>query len=163
MFLSGRSLRLGLLSVRGGLLLVLLLRLSQLLRQELLQLRILELLLGLDQLGLVPYWRVGKENGTSREESNGEVEAGDEGVRGGVTISMPSSGATISINSTIITSSVKKGINAHDFVRLDEGMLDGLLQTHTSPLLILQYTDVEGEMSGLLLHLREDSTRCLHF
>ena len=41
-------------------------------------------------------------------------------------------------------------------------MRDGLLETKTGPLLILQDTDINREGAGFLLHLGKHGTRILH-
>ena len=62
-----------------------------------------------------------------------------------------------------MTRSHKVGnLDPHDFVRFDESMLDGLLQSESGLLFIFQDADVERECASLLLHLREDGTRRLH-
>ena len=50
----------------------------------------------------------------------------------------------------------------HDFIWLDQIMLNGLLQSHTCALLVLEHTHVEREGARLFLHLREYRTGCLH-
>ena len=50
----------------------------------------------------------------------------------------------------------------HDFVWLDQTMLNGLLQSHTCALLVLKDAHVEREGARLFLHLREYRTGCLH-
>jgi hypothetical protein len=57
----------------------------------------------------------------------------------------------------------KREVNLQDFVRLDQVMLHGFLQTHTRSLLILEDPDVEREVPSLLLDFRVDSTGSLHF
>ena len=52
--------------------------------------------------------------------------------------------------------------HSHDFVWLDEGVCNGLLETQSRSLLVLQNTDVEGEGTRLLLNLGEDGTGSLH-
>ena len=134
-------------------LLRLLLVLTERLADELLELGVLQLLLRLDQLRLVPHWRMGDECRASGEESDGEVECSDEGVCWRVAM-----WNIFSIANTLIT----KEMHVHDIVRLDQRMLDCLLETQPRLLLVFENADVEGEGAGLLLHFREDQSRCLH-
>lgn len=67
-------------------LLCLLLVLTERLGQELLELGVLQLLLRLNQLGLVPHRWVGDERGTGREKRSCEVEGSDEGICWRVTV-----------------------------------------------------------------------------
>ena len=53
-------------------------------------------------------------------------------------------------------------LDPHDFVWLDESVLNGLLQSEPGLLFVFQDSDVERECASLLLHLGEDGTRCLH-
>ncbi len=52
---------------------------------------------------------------------------------------------------------------AHHFVRLDQAVLDGFLETHAGAFLVLQSADIKGECTSLLLHFREHGTRVLGF
>lgn len=76
-----RSRCLGILAVRLRLLLRFL-ALAQRLRQELLELGVLQRLLGLHELGLVPYRWGGDHRRATREECDRKVESSNEGVRG---------------------------------------------------------------------------------
>jgi len=57
----------------------------------------------------------------------------------------------------------KRRCISQDFVGLHKAMLHGLLKTQTRSLLVFQRSDVEWECACLLLYLREDATRVLHF
>lgn len=135
-------------------LLLLLLWLAERLGEEALQLFVLQHLLGLDELRLIPNGRVSNQGGAIGEEGDREVESSDEGTTGGVTVVCSAE-----------VSKVVAGDNeeeSHDFVRLDQTVLDGLLETHARALLVLEGPNVERERASLLLYLREHSPRILH-
>ena len=53
-------------------------------------------------------------------------------------------------------------LDPRDRVWLDQSVLYSLLQPKPGPLFVFQDSDVEGESTSLLLHLRDDGTRRLH-
>ena len=76
---------------------------------------------------------------------------GDEGVRWGVAACWVSYRRSKALD-----------LHLHDIVRLDQAVLDGLLQSHSCTLLILEHANIEGERASLLLHVGEHGTRGLH-
>lgn len=83
------------------------------------------------------------------------MEARNEGTGRGVT--------GVRLSADVLIPMTESEGNLQHFVRLDQAVLDGFLQTHTRSLLILKDADVEGEVSSLLLDFRVDSTGSFHF
>lgn len=52
--------------------------------------------------------------------------------------------------------------DVHDIIRLDQTMLNGLLQSHSRTFLIIEYTQVERELSRFFLYFGEYSTCRFH-
>jgi hypothetical protein len=69
---------------------------------------------------------------------------------------------TLKYQHDAISGSETENSDVHNIIRLDQTMLNGLLQSHSRTFLILEYTQVERERSRFFLYFGEYSTCCFH-
>ena len=82
------------------------------------------------------------------------MERGDESIRRRI--------PTLKYQPNTIPGEKMKISDVHDIIRLDQTMLNGLLQSHSRTFLIIEYTQVERELSRFFLYFGEYCTCRFH-